>query len=212
MNRPDPTPPERPDPESAGLDPRAERFVEGRMTRVEREAWLASFEEEPSKVRELEALARVVETLHKAPVLEAPPNFLRDVQGRIRRRTRGRYFGVAATSRVPWEAIINAVLLFSLFVVYFFGMPTTDRRSLVPIPAATFAARSTDAGTAAAVLHGLGDVSQVIRDGVTTFTVTVSPDRVGLAEREVALYPFLAIVAREDVAGGTRLHVRLMSR
>jgi hypothetical protein len=212
MTRPDPNPVNATDPSSDGLDPRAERFVEGRMSRAEREAWLASLEEEPAKVRELEELARVVETLHKAPVLEAPPNFLRDVQGRIRRRTRGRHYGITAGSRLPWEAIINAVLLFSLFVVYFFGMPTTDRRALVPIPAATFAARSTDAGTAAAVLHGLGEVSQVIRDGVTTFTVTVSEERVALAEREVALYPFLAIVAREAVDGGVRLNVRLMSR
>lgn len=193
-------------------DARAERFVERRMGRAEREAYLAEIVAEPEKARELHDLERIVEVLHAAPVLDAPPHFLRDVQGRIRRRSRGRYFGVTISNRLPWEAIINAILLFVLFVVYFFGMPTTDTRVLVAIPKATFEARADNHGTAAAVLYGLGKVDQLVEGGHTYYRLVVPHERVELAEREIALYPFLSIQGRAEVDAGTLLNIRYVER
>lgn len=193
-------------------DARAQRFIERKMGRTERAAYLAEITGEPEKVRELRDLERIVEALHAAPVLEAPPHFLRDVQGRIRRRSRGRYFGITVSNRLPWEAIINAILLFVLFFVYFFGMPVADTRVLVPIPKATFEARVDNHGTAAAVLYGLGQVDQVTDGGHTYYRLVVPADRVDFAEREIALYPFLSIEGRAEVDAGTLLNIRFVQR
>jgi len=212
MNPPDKSQDQDVTPDPLAGDARVQRFIEKRMGRAEREAYLAEIVAEPEKARELQDLERIVEVLHAAPVLEAPPHFLRDVQGRIRRRTRGRYFGVTVSHRLPWEAIINGVLLFVLFVVYFFGMPIADKRVLVPIPKATFEARTDNHGTAAAVLYGLGKVDQVVTNGHTYYRLVVAPDRVELAEREIALYPFLSIEGRAEVDTGMLLNIRYVAR
>jgi hypothetical protein len=194
-------------------DERAMRFVEQRMRRAERESFLREFDTEPAKRRELEDLGRVVELLHATPPVEAPPHFLRDVQGRIRRRTRGRYFGMQVHSRVPWEAIINALLLFALLVVYFVGMPVDDRRVLVPIPAATFQARASDANTAVAILYPFGEVQRLEDAGATRFLVRVPDARVEALALELALYPFLSIDSRKPSGNGvTEVLVRLHAR
>ena len=210
----DPTRDEPHDEPAAELpDERALRFVEQRMRRAERDAFVRELDAEPAKLRELEDLGRVVEMLHATPPVEAPPHFLRDVQGRIRRRTRGRYFGMQVHSRVPWEAIINALLLFALLVVYFVGMPVDDRRVLVPIPAATFQARASDANTAVAILHPFGDVQRLDDGDVTRFTVRVPDARVEALGLELALYPFLSIDNRRPAGNGfTEVIVRLHAR
>lgn len=199
-------------PDAVVAEDRALRFVEKRMSRNERAEFLRDVAAEPQKVKDLKELERVVELLHRTPPVTAPPNFLRDVQGRIRHRTRGRYYGMTVTTRLPWEALINAMLLFALLVVYFFGMPVHDQRVLVAIPAATFEARASDANTAIAVIHPFGEVQRIERDGAVLFTVAVAPDRVAALELELALYPYLSIDNKRPDGAVVQLTIRLHKR
>ena len=111
--------------EAKNGDDRLSKWVDASMD--ERE--LAEFEEEiavnPELREEAESFRTAVEVLRRLPSAEAPDDFLTAVQSRIRRRTRGRYFGYEYKVRFPYEAAISVVLI-GIMVSLYMSAPTKD--------------------------------------------------------------------------------------
>ncbi|MCA9513623.1 MAG: hypothetical protein KC635_01655 [Myxococcales bacterium] len=185
-------------------DERLTDFIDERMGDAERARFEALLEGDPELEAEVRGLEGVVSALRRIPVAPAPDDFLTAVKSRIRRRTRGRVFGMkAARYRFPYEAVINGVLLGLLMAMYVIAMPTA---SDIPLPvSAEMVRRASDASAVgAAVLRGYGDVaveSAAPDRGEVVYRVEVAADRVADLENEVGLYPYLEVLevkAAED--------------
>lgn len=72
---------------------RLNAYLDDELDPGERAALQAELSERPELRDELEGLKRTLELVSSAPELPPPPDFDRAVQRRIRRRSRGRYFG-----------------------------------------------------------------------------------------------------------------------
>jgi len=146
-------------------------WLDDTLTGPDREAFERELEADPALAREVKELETVVRALRRLPPEDAPPDFLRAVQGKIRRRSRGRYYGARALTRYrfPYEAVINAILLGLLMAVYIISMPTPDG---TPVPVAP------------AVAEGMAASNQAIEALAPFGTVAVEPSA---ARGEVAL-------------------------
>ena len=102
-------------------------LVDDRLDASERAALERALEEDPGLRRELDELRAAVAVLRHLPPADAPDDFLRAVQSRIRRRTQGRYFGVATPRyRFQIEAVFNILLIALLFALYLLATPAAD--------------------------------------------------------------------------------------
>jgi len=100
-------------------DERASEWVDALMDEREREAFERELAEDPELALELERFEQTVEILRRMPQPAAPDDFLKAVQSRIRRRSRGRWYGFEqAKTRFPYEAAFNIVLIGILFALY----------------------------------------------------------------------------------------------
>ena len=80
--------------------------------------------------RELEDYQTVLRLVRSLPPERPPSRFTWAVQQRIRRRTRGRWFGVPRAPSLVFEAAVCATLLFLMAALYLFGAagPTPPAR------------------------------------------------------------------------------------
>lgn len=100
-------------------DERASDWVDALMDQREREAFERELADDPALAAELESFEQTVRVLRRMPQPSAPDDFLQAVQSRIRRRSRGRWFGFEqARGRFPYEAAFNIVLIGILCALY----------------------------------------------------------------------------------------------
>ncbi|MCB9785340.1 MAG: hypothetical protein H6744_01490 [Deltaproteobacteria bacterium] len=172
-------------------DPRISAWLDGDLDAEELRRFEAELEWDGDLDEAAGGFAAAVSRLRALPAAEAPDDFLEAVQSRIRRRTRGRWYGVEASRlRFPYEAAISVVLIGLLAGVYLSAVPAADRE---PVPLEPiFALGGAETDTVAAVLGSYGDVV-VSRGSVTaeglTFRATMPRERVGALRSELALYP-----------------------
>jgi|GEM_PF-1412468 len=146
-------------------------WLDDTMSPTDREAFERELDGDPDRAREVKDIEAVVRQLRRLPAEEAPADFLRGVQHRIRRRTRGRHYGNRDLTRYrfPYEAVINGILLGLLMAIYIISMPTPDD---TPVPVAP------------AVAEGMAASNQVIETLAPYGTVAIEPST---APGEVAL-------------------------
>lgn len=112
-----------------------ERFMDlldGRLPEAEAEALRQALRGDPGLGQAWDGYKDIVGSLRKLPVEEAPPEFLRLVQQRIRRKTRGRFYGpLPGASGFPYQAAVSVVLLAIMMAIYLLGHPTEETPRLV---------------------------------------------------------------------------------
>lgn len=134
---------DEPDPDEARTL-RASAYVEGDMEPDERARFEAELAQDPALRQEVERLRHTLSALHKLSNAAPSEVFLSQVEGKIRQRSRGRFFGEELfPTRFPFEAVVGSVLVV-LAVLYLYARHT-EREP------ATFEAmsgpRAPDAGT-----------------------------------------------------------------
>ncbi|MFT7581518.1 MAG: hypothetical protein ACI9MR_003196 [Myxococcota bacterium] len=127
----------------AAVDERATDWIDNRLEAEDQAAFEAAIAADPELAASTRDLEEVVRTLRTLPIEDAPDDFLRAVQSRIRRRSRGRHFGVAVGFRFPYEAIISGLLIFLLVIVYMMSMPPTTDGVMTDAPKQTSEASKT---------------------------------------------------------------------
>lgn len=195
------------------LDARASDWLDDSLDAAARADFEAELEADPALAREVKQLEEVVVGLRRLPQVPAPPDLLRGVQGRIRRRSRGRYYGsrVPTRYRFPYEAVVNGILLGLLMAVYIISMPTPDDEPVPPPPVA----ERVDADAARTFLARFGDVVAVDpgdpSQGVTVFIVTPAEGLLLPLQFELERRPTLELVERLEATAGSpaRLRVRV---
>lgn len=193
------------------LDERATEWVDGRLAPLERDRFKRELDDDPAKARELRDLERVVEALRAMPSEGAPPDLLKDVQRRIRRRSHGRHYAASWRQRLPFEAIVNGLLVLVMVAFYLWVAPTGENQ-LAPVSPKVFQGAGSGSGLASAVLsyHGM-IVAEGLEDGGKSVRLTVEVPESGLQSLlgEVALYPELKVDG--DPAVGKSPDTRLVS-
>lgn len=134
---------DEPDPDEARTL-RASAYVEGDMEPDERARFEAELAQDPALRQEVERLRHTLSALQKLSNAAPSEVFLSQVEGKIRQRSRGRFFGEELfPTRFPFEAVVGSVLVV-LAVLYLYARHT-EREP------ATFEAmsgpRAPDAGT-----------------------------------------------------------------
>jgi hypothetical protein len=141
---------DEPDPDEARTL-RASAYVEGDMEPDERARFEAELAQDPALRQEVERLRHTLSALQKLSHAAPSEVFLSQVEGKIRQRSRGRFFGEELfPTRFPFEAVVGSVLVV-LAVLYLYARHT-EREP------ATFEAmsgpRTPDAGTPDAGARG----------------------------------------------------------
>ncbi|MCC6622857.1 MAG: hypothetical protein IT385_16480 [Deltaproteobacteria bacterium] len=196
------------------LDEKASEWVDGRLGEGERERFRRELDEDPEKAQEARDLERVVEVLRFLPDEPAPPDLMRDVQRRIRRRSHGRHYGSTWAQRLPFEALVTGLLVLVMVALYVWNQPT--REPLAPVSPKVFMGGGQGAGLAGSVLsyHGLVVGEELVDEGrAVRLTVEVQRDKVEALRAEVGLYPQLVLEHEATPAAGAEpgtvlVHVR----
>jgi len=189
------------------LDDKASEWLDGRLVGSERDRYRRELEADPEKAREVEELERVVEVLRVLPDEPTPPDLLRDIQRRIRRRSHGRHYGGSWRQRLPFEALVTGLLVVVMGALYLWNQPTRD--PLAPVSPKVFMGGGNGVGLAGSVLsYGLVVGEALIDDGkAVRLTVEVPRDKVDALLAEVGLYPELRVERgpprSEEAAGGS---------
>lgn len=143
-----------------GVPDMGERFrayLDDELTPDERSAFEADLAASPETEAEFEDYRRTVELLRGLPMPEPPDRFLERVEGRIRRRSHGRFFGVEPRVRLPYEAIATITLLAAMVLIFMRAAPPVER----PVLRAHCAdpAIAADVDRAAEAFGAFGDVT-----------------------------------------------------
>jgi hypothetical protein len=143
---------------------------------------------------------KVIQTLKQAPVASAPPDFLSQVQTKIRDQSGGRYYGYQWRSRLPSGFLMILMLAVVVGLAIMLAIPTPTPRPLPtappPITLGSFDGPMSDLGLAAAILSAYGDVQN---EGLTTdgvhrrLAVELAKARIAAFEAEISLFPALRI-------------------
>ncbi len=143
---------------------------------------------------------KVIQTLKQAPVASAPPDFLRQVQTKIREQSGGRYYGYQWRTRLPSGFLMLLMLAVVIGLAIMLASPTPTPRPLPtappPITPGAFDGPMNDLGLAAAILSAYGDVQN---EGLTTdgahrrLAVELPKARIAAFEAEISLFPALRI-------------------
>ena len=141
--------------QSTQYDERFADYVDGELSASE----LSALEEElrrDERLREaLDAYRDVVERVREMPDEQAPAELLNLVQQRIRRKTRGRFYGAAAAMGFPYQAAVSVVLLCIMAAIYLIGNPAEGELR----PAGARASAALPAGVADVVAMEGGTVN-----------------------------------------------------
>jgi anti-sigma factor RsiW len=172
-------------------DARATDWIDDAMSVADRESFEREMAADPTLAREVKELEVVVRGLRRMPVEEAPADFLRAVQSRIRRRSRGRYYGARELTRYrfPYEAVINAILLGLLMAVYIISMPTPDGTPVPVAPALAERLAAPSAAVEALAPFGRVSVEPATAAGDVTLRVVVPGAQVDAVKAAVIGLP-----------------------
>lgn len=201
---------------SGPLDDRLDDWVDDRLDPADRAAFQAELDRDARLREELHGYLRAVALVRRTPQVEAPPDLLRGVQARIRRRTRGRWYAhIIVGVRFPWEAAFNIVLLGVLIATYLAAVPPPDPQPN-PRDVAAFSLGGGAFDTCASVLGTYGALEIVpgsLSDRGVAYQVTMLRSRMADLEDELALYPELTpqSVRLPDV-DPARIQVRVFAR
>lgn len=193
------------------LDARASDWLDESLDPAARAEFEAELEADPELAREVKRLEAVVVGLRRLPPVDAPPDLLRGVQGRIRRRSRGRYYGsrVPTRYRFPYEAVVNAILLGLLMAVYIISMPTPDDEPVAAPPVA----ERVDADAARTFLEGFGEVAVDPAEADGTLLVVTPTERLLLPLRvELERRPTLELVESIEATADRPAQLRVRVR
>lgn len=214
MSSPDPETPQRPpEPELTPEDERMNAWLDRQLGPADAKAFESELEGDPSKKKEARTLASVLARLRELPDEKAPAHLLEDVQGDIRHKSRGRYFGYHWKYRFPWEALVNALLLVGAVVVYVSMRAEAPR--LVPVEAKTFLVSGSDLGVGARILSDYGsfrrDPERPERPGDVWVHLVgeVPATRIEALRAELSLYPSMRLDAEDVVGDRVTVHVAI---
>ena len=100
---------------------RFDRYYEGDLPADEQRAMDAHLAECTACRESYQKLASTLGALARMKATHAPGDFLDAVQGRIRKRSRGRFFGRRQdiTSRLPYE-VLSVVMLIALLAIFLY--------------------------------------------------------------------------------------------
>ncbi|MFO0746537.1 MAG: hypothetical protein U1F43_12815 [Myxococcota bacterium] len=176
-------------------DERASEWIDGRLPNGERDRFQRELADDPEKAAEVKELERVVEVLRSLPLEGAPKDLLSEVQRRIRRRSHGRHYAASWRQRLPFEALVNGLLVLVMVAFYLWMSPPSGNQ-LAPVSPKVFQGAATGSGLASSVLsyHGM-IVGEALEDGGKAVRLTVEVPTSGLQALlgEVSLYPELKV-------------------
>lgn len=101
-------------------------YLDDELTAAERAALDAEFAASPELAAEFADYRRTVELLRQLPAPEPPERFVDRVEGRIRRRSHGRYFALESRVRLPYEAIAIVTLLGAMLLLFVHAAPPVE--------------------------------------------------------------------------------------
>ena len=118
-----------------------DKFVEGLLSEAETEALAQELSSDPDLTFDLDSFGETIALLQSSEIMEPPDIFVWQVQQRIRRRTRGRWFGSSGVRTFVMEAAVCSVLFMATIAMYVISMPvlappTTDGAASVKLHAA----------------------------------------------------------------------------
>lgn len=106
-------------------------YLDDELTADERAALDAELAASPDLAAEFDDYRRTVELLRQLPAPEPPERFVERVEGRIRRRSQGRYFALEPRVRLPYEAIATITLLAAMVLLFMRAAPPLERPVLL---------------------------------------------------------------------------------
>lgn len=100
---------------------RFDRYYEGDLAAEEQRAMDAHLAECTECRESYQKLVKTLAALSKMKATHAPGDFIDSVQGRIRQRSRGRFFSRRPdfTSRLPYE-VLSVVMLIALLAIFLY--------------------------------------------------------------------------------------------
>ncbi len=116
------------EPELSDIDERDALFIaflEGDLPEERREEFEAELDRDAQLRREFESFADIMGGVQSLPFEFAPPDFVDKVQGRIRKRSKGRFFAenFLYNTRVPYEAIAVVMIIVMAAAWMLMGVP-----------------------------------------------------------------------------------------
>lgn len=116
------------EPELSEIDERDALFIaflEGDLPEDRREAFEVELERDAQLRRDFESFAEIMGGVQSLPFEFAPPDFVDKVQGRIRRRSKGRFFAenFLYSTRMPYEAIAVVMIAVMAAAWMLMGVP-----------------------------------------------------------------------------------------
>lgn len=111
-----PTSPAGGEPELADIDERDALFIaylEGDLSEDERREFRDELAADDELRRDFEQFEEIMGGMQSLPIEFAPPDFVERVEGRIRSRSKGRFFADSFlyTARIPYEAIAVVMII-----------------------------------------------------------------------------------------------------
>lgn len=116
------------EPELSEIDERDALFIaflEGDLPDERREAFEAELERDAELRQDFESFADIMGGVQTLPFEFAPPDFVDKVQGRIRKRSKGRFFteNFLYSTRMPYEAIAVVMIAVMAAAWMLMGVP-----------------------------------------------------------------------------------------
>lgn len=109
-------------------------YLDDEMSAEERRAFEAELAADPEFAADFARYERTVGLLRGLASPEPPRHFAEAVEGRIRRRSHGRYFALEPKMRLPYEAIAIVLLLGAMLTLFMSAGPSGEvpTRRLTP--------------------------------------------------------------------------------
>ena len=111
-------------------------YLDDELSDDERARFAERLEEDPDFARAWESFSSIMGAVHRLPFEFAPPDFVERVQGRIRTRSRGRFFAeeFLFKSRVPYEVVALVMIIVMAAAYLFMGAPPDKQMQDVKLP------------------------------------------------------------------------------
>ncbi len=113
-------------------------YIDDELTAAERDEFAERLDADPDFKRAWEDFSSVVGAVQNLPFEFAPDDFVERVQGRIRTRSRGRFFGeeLLFRTRMPYEVVALVMIIVMAAAYLFMGAPPDKQMQDVDIPEA----------------------------------------------------------------------------
>ena len=118
---------ERTDPED-----RFRAYLDDELGDEERAAFEAELEGSAALRDEFDSYRQMVDLLRRMPPADPPGRFVERVEGKIRRRSRGRFFAVESRLRFPYEAVVTVLLMAAMVALFLLATPNPEDPVLLP--------------------------------------------------------------------------------